>query len=71
MLCGCNGYPEGGINMNDDKTTLNDIKSGKGLAPINTASSGNTLAGFTSENRGQNFGGFRSDRFALNGDKKQ
>lgn len=58
--------------MGDDKNTLNDIKSGKGLPPINTNSNENSSKGLTTENRGQDSKGVRTDRFTLNqnSDKK-
>jgi len=53
--------------MSDNKSTLADIKSGKGLPPINTQSNtGSTSSGLTSEQRGQDSNGFRTDRFTLN-----
>lgn len=54
--------------MSGEKNTLNDIKSGKGLPPINTTSNGNSSNGLTTENRGQDSNGIRTDRFTLNQD---
>lgn len=54
--------------MSDEKNTLNDIKSGKGLPPINTSNGGSNSSGLTSENRGQASNGIRTDRFTLNKD---
>ena len=54
--------------MSDEKNTLNDIKSGKGLPPINTSNGGSTSSGLTTENRGQDSSGIRTDRFTLNQD---
>lgn len=50
--------------MSDEKNTINDIKSGKGLPPINTPNGGSSSNGLTTENRGQNSAGIRIDRFA-------
>lgn len=48
------------IPMSDNKSTLADIKSGKGLPPINTQSNtGSTSSGLTLERSWQNSNGFR------------
>ena len=53
--------------MSDNKSTLDDIKSGKGLPPINNQpNKGSTSSGLATEQRGQDANGFRTDRFTLN-----
>lgn len=58
--------------MSDDSKLLNDIKSGKGLPPIEPASSSNPQKnGLTTENRGKDFNGLRIDTFGLNDKTKK
>ena len=54
--------------MSDEKKLINDIKSGKGLPPINTTNNGSSSNGLTTENRGQEYSGLRTDRFTLDKD---
>lgn len=54
--------------MSDKKNTLNDIKSGKGLPPINPSNIGSSSSGLTTEIRRQYSRGIRTDRFTLNQD---
>lgn len=70
MLRCCDGNSERNDSMSNEKNTLNDIKSGKGLPPINTSTNGSSSNGFTTENRGQNSNGICTEIFSLNKNNK-
>ena len=54
------------MNSNN-KSTLNDIKTGKGLPPIKTQPT--SSEGITHEQRNQNSDGIRKDRFTIKTNK--
>lgn len=51
--------------MSKTDSTLEDIKSGKGLQPI-TSDTSTSTNGLTSESRDNNTSGLRTDKFELN-----